>query len=79
MSAKVPSTVNQNGRRYFWRREIERYKKELAGLPLPEDTPAPDILVPARQFASELGVCVRTLGRRIAESRSARATLTAAE
>jgi hypothetical protein len=73
MSAKVPSSVDQNGRRYFWRSEVERYKKELAGLPFQNDRNTPDVLIPAKLFAMELGVCVRTLGRRIAESRNAAA------
>lgn len=72
MSVIFPLIVQQKGRRFVRRRDAEKYKHELAGLPFRDETTAPDVLVPLREFASELGLCVRTLGRRIAESRAAR-------
>jgi hypothetical protein len=65
-----PNVIEQKGRRFFSRRGIERYKATLAGIPF-QDHPdtGPDVLVPIRTFASEMGVCVRTIGRRIEEMR----------
>ena len=70
MSVKFPTIIEQKGRRYVPRSEAEKYKKALAGLPFEADQNAPEMLVPVRQFAAELGVCVRTVGRRIAESQA---------
>ena len=74
MSAKFPTIIEQKGRRYVLRSAAEAYKAALAGLPHPSPDPrAPELLVPVRQFAAELGVCVRTVGRRIAESQASAA------
>jgi hypothetical protein len=67
MSLKFsPKPVSQNGRLYFWRSQLEAYKRELAGLP-PLDNPSTTIdeLVPAAQAAREFGFGRRTLGRRL--------------
>lgn len=65
-----PNVIEQKGRRFFSRRGIERYKAMLAGIPFQDDPgDRPDVLVPIRAFASEMGVCVRTIGRRIEEMR----------
>jgi hypothetical protein len=67
-----PNVIEQNGRRYFSRRGIEQYKATLAGIPFRDDPDkGPDFLVPIRVFATEMGVCVRTIGRRIEEARGA--------
>jgi hypothetical protein len=73
MSARFPKIIEQKGRRFVLRSDAEAYKRALAGLPFESDLNAPEVLVPVRQFASELGVCVRTLGRRIVETRAASA------
>ena len=70
MSPTFPPIVEQKRRRFVRRRDAEKYKHELAGLPFQADPNAPEVLVPVRVFAGELGLCVRTLGRRIAESRA---------
>jgi hypothetical protein len=70
MSATFPTIVEQKRRRFVRRRDAEKYKHELAGLPFQDEATAPEVLVPLRVFAGELGLCVRTLGRRIAESRA---------
>ena len=62
----LPDYIRQEGRIYFTRTDIENYKRALAGLP-PQESDGPIILVPAPQFAAELGFHRRTLGRRIAE------------
>jgi hypothetical protein len=70
MSATLPSIFRIKERRYFWRSGIERYKADLAGLPF--HAPAsPDELIPIKKFAGELGVCVRTVERRISEASKA--------
>ena len=70
-----PNVIEQKGRRFFSRRSIERYKATLAGIPFQDDPAAgPDVLVPIRAFASEMGVCVRTIGRRIEEMRDGAAS-----
>jgi hypothetical protein len=72
MSATVPEIISQNNRRFSFRRSIERYKAELGGIPFRVDPDAgPDVLVPIKTFASEMGVTVRTIERRIAEARHA--------
>jgi hypothetical protein len=68
MSHKFPSPVQQHGRMYFWRSELEAYKRALAGLPPTDNPNAVDMLVPAAQAASEFGFGRRTLGRRVAAS-----------
>jgi hypothetical protein len=65
MSHKFPAPVTQNGRLYFWRSQLERHKRKLAGLPLDNGPKTPDVLVPAAQAAAEFGFGRRTLGRRI--------------
>ncbi len=70
MSAKFPPVIEQKGRRFVRRSDAERYKCALAGLPFEADPNTPEMLIPVRQFAAELGVCVRTVGRRIAESQA---------
>ena len=70
MSTKFPHVIEQKGRRFVRRADAEAYKKALAGLPFEADANAPEVLVPVKQFAAELGVCVRTIGRRIAESQA---------
>jgi hypothetical protein len=73
MSVKFPQVIEQKGRRFVRRSDAEAYKLALAGLPFEIDQNAPEVLVPVKQFAAELGVCVRTVGRRILESRHAAA------
>jgi hypothetical protein len=70
MSARFPPIIEQKGRRFVRRSDAEQYKAALAGLPFESDPRAPELLIPVRQFAAELGVCVRTIGRRIAESQA---------
>ena len=65
MSANFPPVIEQKGRRFVRRSDAEMYKRQLAGLPFEADPNAPEVLVPVKQFAAELGVCVRTVGRRI--------------
>ncbi len=72
---KFPLPVTINGRRYLWRSHLEHHKEQLAsyarGLapqPLPTTRPQGDSLVPVNVSARELGVCRRTIGRRIAEA-----------
>jgi YbbR domain-containing protein len=70
MSATFPAIIEQNKRRFVRRSDVEAYKRALAGLPFEPDPKAPEMLIPVKQFAAELGVCVRTIGRRIAESKT---------
>ena len=66
-----PNVIEQKGRRFFYGRSIERYKATLGGIPFQHDPGAgPDALVRSA-FASEMGVCVRTIERRIEEMRKA--------
>jgi hypothetical protein len=65
-----------NGRGYVLRSELNRYKADLMAAVLSVAprylaAPDPDPLVPLKAVAAELGVGRRTIGRRIAESRSA--------
>jgi hypothetical protein len=71
MFAIIPDILELNKRRYAWRSRIERYKAELAGIPFQDRPDAPDVLVPIKKFAAELGVSVRTVERRIVEARKA--------
>jgi hypothetical protein len=73
MSVRFPLIIEQKGRRFVRRSDAEAYKRALAGLPFETDPNAPEVLVPMKQFAAELGVCVRTVGRRIAESHGSEA------
>ena len=73
MSAQFPHVIEQKGRQFIRRTDAEAYKKALAGLPFEADANAPEVLVPVKQFAAELGVCVRTIGRRIAEAQASEA------
>jgi hypothetical protein len=69
MSPKFPLPVRQRGRLFFWRSELEEYKRALAGLPPKAlDPDFIDVLVPAVSMAGEFGVGRRTIGRRIAEA-----------
>lgn len=70
MTAALPKPVKHNNRLYFWRREIEAYKCELAGIPAPVREGF-DELVATRVVAKELGVCRRTLGRRVRQAEKA--------
>jgi hypothetical protein len=71
MSATIPNVVEINKRRYVLRSEIERYKAGLAGIPFQAAAGVPDVLVPIKKFAAEIGVCVRTVERRLAEANKA--------
>jgi hypothetical protein len=69
---QFPDLVRVNDRAYFFRHKIEGYKRALLALALGveasdavETEPAVVELVPAGQFARELGIHRRTLGRRI--------------
>jgi hypothetical protein len=70
--------VRQNGRLFFWRREIENYKRTLAGLPPKEPDTAIDVLVAAGKIAKEFDVHRRTIGRRVAEVEKAHLALATA-
>lgn len=65
----IPIPVIKKGRLYWLRADVERYKRELAGLPPVNDPSASFVLefVPALQFCAETGESRRTLGRRIRE------------
>jgi hypothetical protein len=55
---------------FFWRSELEAYKRALAGLPpKAPDLEVVDVLVPAAPAAAEFGVGRRTIGRRVAEAK----------
>ncbi len=59
------------GRVYFVKRDVENYIRALAGVPPIEGN---DItLIPAMQTAKLLGICRRTLSRRLAESQAQKA------
>jgi hypothetical protein len=77
-SPPFPAVVHINGRGYIWRSELEAYKAALVryalgGQPEPPPKPRPegDSLVPLRVVSGELGICRRSVGRRIAESQTA--------
>ena len=67
-----PKVIKQGGRglRYCLRSGIEQYKAELAGIPYQPSTD-PDMLVPWKVFAREMGVTTRTLWNRHAEATKA--------
>jgi hypothetical protein len=62
---------NATGRLFFLKRDLENYVRALAGL---EPVESNDItLIPAMEAAKILGVCRRTLSRRLAESQAQKA------
>jgi hypothetical protein len=72
---RFPLVIWQNGRGYVLRSALNQYKAELTAAalgvqPLSPPCVEPDPLVPLKAVAEELGVGRRTIGRRIAESRS---------
>ena len=71
-SVEFPAPITKNGRKFFIRHKLENYKRALAGLPLIDESGVSIIeLVPALQAAGELCHSRRTLGRRMAPSKSA--------
>jgi hypothetical protein len=71
-NAEFPSPVYQNGRMFFVDRDAEDYLRALAGrTPLPCDPAEPLKLRSAQQFADDLGVGRRTIGRRVAQRNNA--------
>src|SRR4051794_40236066 len=65
---EFPEPIRRNGRLFFIDRQIENYKRALAGLPLlPDDPNAPIKFRAAGDVASDFGFGRRTLGRRIAK------------
>jgi hypothetical protein len=70
MAIPFPNPVRQNGRLYFFRSQLEAYKRALAGLP-PVEFEGPEVLVPSNPVCLEFGVGRRTLGRRIKASQAA--------
>ena len=69
-----PNLIEHGSRRFFFRSGIERYKAELAGIPFRDNPDAgPDVLIPIKIFASEMGVTIRTIERRIEQVRNAAA------
>jgi len=74
-SPPFPVVVRINGRGYIWRSELEAYKEALVRYAFggqPEQPPQPrpegDSLVPLRVVSGELGICRRSVGRRIAQT-----------
>jgi hypothetical protein len=66
-----PNIIQVKRKRFSFRSAIDRYKADLAGIPFQADPDArPDVLVPIRDFATEMGVCVRTIERWSEEARS---------
>jgi hypothetical protein len=66
-SVPFPKIVHQSNRRFVEKHAFENYKRGLAGLPLLERDPlAPIVLIPFRQAYRDLGICEKTLERRIA-------------
>jgi hypothetical protein len=66
-----PNIIQVRGKRFAFRSSIERYKAALAGIPFQNDADArPDVLVPIKIFALEMGVCVRTIERWSEEARN---------
>jgi hypothetical protein len=73
-----PTPIMINGRGYVWRSALEHYKSQLvrhalggAPEPAPLSRPEGDALVPLKGASAELGVCRRSVGRRIVESQRA--------
>jgi hypothetical protein len=65
---EFPEPIRRNGRLFFVDRQVENYKRALAGLPLlPDDPNAPIKFRPAASVAADFGFGRRTLGRRIAK------------
>jgi hypothetical protein len=68
-----PNIIQVKRKRFAFRSGIERYKAGLAGIPAPacaDPGAEPDVLVPIKDFATEMGVCVRTIERWSDEARS---------
>jgi hypothetical protein len=67
MSVPSLQIVYQKNRRFLEKLAFENYKRQLAGLPLLERDPhAPIQLITFRQAHQDLGVCEKTLERRLA-------------
>jgi hypothetical protein len=66
MSVEFPKPVSQRGRIFFVEIEVENYVRALADIP-PLATDGQIRLIPAAAVAAKLGVCRRTIGRRIVE------------
>jgi hypothetical protein len=66
-----PNIIQVKRKRFAFRSAIDQYKARLAGIPVRTDPcAAPDVLVPIRDFATEMGVCVRTIERWSEEARN---------
>jgi hypothetical protein len=70
-----PTVFDIHGRGYVWRSELESYKAALVRYalgsqpePPPKSRPEGDSLVPLRVVSGELGICRRSVGRRIAQT-----------
>jgi hypothetical protein len=71
-----PNIIQVKRKRFAFRSGIERYKAGLAGIPAPASVDLGverDVLVPIKDFAMEMGVCVRTIERWSDEARNASA------
>jgi hypothetical protein len=63
--------IRVNKRIFFEKGAVDNYVRQLAGLPILDNG---DVgLIPATKLADVLGVCRRTIGRRIVEAREAAA------
>jgi hypothetical protein len=66
-----PNIIQVKCKRFSFRSAIDKYKADLAGIPFHADPDArPDVLVPIKTFAMEMGVCVRTIERWSEEARN---------
>jgi hypothetical protein len=73
LALSFPLPVTQEGLMFFWRSDIERHKARLKGLPPPPADPSAfDMLVSAKQFAAELALSRRTVGRYVRLAQQAR-------
>lgn len=71
-SPKFPAPIDVNGRTFFDRYEVERYKHELIGKAAPPRDPrAPIEFVQSSKVLAELDISSRTLMRRLAEHQAA--------
>jgi hypothetical protein len=60
-----PTPIRLNKRIFFEKGAVDNYVRQLAGLPIVDNG---DVgLIPATKLADVLGVCRRTIGRRIVE------------